>query len=164
MRASQLKHQQLTPQLVALQADGKLGVENIKAVFTILITFLVDLFEVFTKGNWMQLANTIFNILRFGNIVVVAKDAWAEFQDTSAEESREIVEHIKAELDLENDELESTIEAAISLIPEIYDLAMEVLAIGGTALDIWKRAKDVFGPGGKVARLMKSEEVAAAVS
>lgn len=162
MRASNLKHQQLAPMPVAFQADGSLGVINVKVVLTILITFLVDLFQVFRKGNWMQLVNTIFNLIRFGNIVVIAKDAFAEFKDIDATESREVVNHIKAELDLDNDEVEAAIESAIELIPEVYDLALEVLAIGGTALDIWNRAKTVFGKEGKVAKLLQAQEAKAA--
>lgn len=114
----------LRPAVVSLKADGTLGVDNIKAVLTVVVTFVVDVYNAIKTNNYFALLTILPNLLRFGNIIDLAKTAWAEVLDTDLEESNDVVAHFAETLNLTDDEAEEIIEYAVSLIPRVYEFIL----------------------------------------
>jgi len=142
------------PAVVQPTADG-LGIDNLKIIFTVVITFLVDLVNVFRGGSWLTLLQTLFSLVRYGNIIVVAQVAWTEFKDLDSQEVKALNAHFAAEFDLEDDAAEALIEEAVAIVPEIYDFALEVIGLGERGVALWEKAKSVFAKDGDLARLDK---------
>lgn len=114
----------LKPAIIQVRADGTLGVDNIKAVLTVVVTFVVDVIKAVKANNYFALLTILPNLLRFGNIVDLAKLAWDEVLDTDLEESNDIVAHFAETLDLDDDQAEEIIEYAVSLIPRVYEFVI----------------------------------------
>ena len=126
------------------QNDGQIGIENVKTILTIVIAFFTDLITAIKSKNYFLLLNIVGQLLKYGNIVFIAQEAWKEIKDTSQAESAVIVNHIKSELDLENDNLEAQIESAIEVIPEIYQLVLDVLGLAGRGQELYNRLRVLF--------------------
>jgi hypothetical protein len=148
MSTFKLKHENLPAFTVAKTDSQKLGVDNIKIILTVAIAFFTDLITAIRKRNYLLLINIVANLLKYGNIVVIAQDAWEEFKDTSQPESAEIIMHIQTELDLENEDLEDKIEKALAVIPEVYDLVLSTLNLAARGKDIYDRVVALFGKKG----------------
>ena len=153
MKAVTMKHKQLAPLRVIYKSDGSLGIDNVKEIMTIVVTFFVDLIAVLKDRNWFRLFDVILNLLKFGNIVTLAKEAWDEFKDMSPDESRAVVDHFKEIFDIENDHLEALIEHAFEVIPRIYDLVLDAWGIGVRGIEIFNELKDIFVKDEKVQEL-----------
>lgn len=147
-----VKSRALKPSVIIAQQDGSLGVDNVKNILSVVVTFFLDVIDVIQTRNYVRLLEIVFNLVRFGNIIDVAKSAWLELQEMSLEESKAVVEHVKVVVDLDNDELEKKIEDAIDIIPRIYELALKVLGIGAEAIDVWKELKAIFSDEGELAQ------------
>lgn len=160
IQSKKLRHKELSPlTVVHLQADGTLGIDNIKTVLTVLVTFLVDLLTIIKSGNWLRLVEVLFGIIRYGNIVAIAQAAWEEFKDVSQPESEQLVAHFAETFDLENDVTEQAIEQALSTIPRIYALVIRAWDIVAEARELFQEIKDIFNGEGQLAEL--SRKVAA---
>jgi hypothetical protein len=153
MGALKLEHEKLPGFKIVQLNDGELGVENVKIIFTIAIAFFTDLITAIRNKNYFLLLNIVANLLKYGNIVVIAQTAWKEFKDTSQPESEQIVAHIKAEFDLEDDDLEKKIETALTIVPEIYDLVLDALGLFGRGKDLYDRIVALFGEKGTLKEL-----------
>ena len=136
-----------------LASTQNLGIDNIKIVLTILLTFLSDILNVFKTGNWLQLGQTLIGLLQYGNIVMIAQQALEEFKDLTQSEAEELSAHFAAEFDLPNDEVEAKIEEAVAVIPEVYDLVLEGLDIFSRGNAIVVRMRTLFGKAGKLEEL-----------
>lgn len=147
-----VRFKSLKPSVVVAQNDGSLGVDNIKNILTVVVTFFLDVIDVVKTRNYVRLLEIVWNLVRFGNILDVAKQAWEESKELSLEESKAIVGHLKEVFDLENDSVEERIEAAIDVIPRIYELALKVVGVGSEAVDIWKELKAIFSVEGEIAQ------------
>lgn len=147
-----VRFKSLKPSVVVAQNDGSLGVDNIKNILTVVVTFFLDVIDVVKTRNYVRLLEIVWNLVRFGNILDVAKQAWEETKELSLEESKAIVGHLKEVFDLEDDSIEERIEAAIDVIPKIYELALKVIGIGSEAVDIWKELKAIFSVEGEIAQ------------
>ena len=147
-----VRFKSLKPSVVVAQNDGSLGVDNIKNILTVVVTFFLDVIDVVKTRNYVRLLEIVWNLVRFGNILDVAKQAWEETKNLSLEESKAIVGHLKEVFDLEDDSIEERIEAAIDVIPKIYELALKVIGIGSEAVDIWKELKAIFSVEGEIAQ------------
>ena len=140
-----------TPRELASNQD--LGIDNVKIVLTILLTFLTDILEVFRSGNWLRLGQTLIGLLQYGNIVMIAQQALEEFKDLDQAETQELSDHFAAEFDLPNDEVEAKIEQAVAVIPEVYELVLDGLDIFSRGNAIVVRMRDLFGKAGKLESL-----------
>ena len=129
---------------VRIQADGKLGIENLKMILEFLVTFLVGLTQAIKDRAYTQIAALIFTLLRYGNIVALAKMAWDEFKDLSAEESALVSAHFAKVFDLRDDELEAKIEQAVAIIPVAYDIVNDTLDLVSRGQGIWAQLVDIF--------------------
>lgn len=146
-----MKVKALKPAIVVAQQDGTLGIDNVKNILTIVVTFFVDVVDVIKTKNYIQLLQIVWNLVRFGNIIDVAKLAWEELQEMSLEETKAVTDHIKAVLELPDEETEDKIEQAVDIIPRVYELALKVLGIGGEALQVWNEVKAIFSSNGELA-------------
>lgn len=139
-----------TPQELATQ---NLGIDNMKIVLTILLTFFTDILEVFRSGNWLRLGQTLIGLLQYGNIVMIAQQAMEEFKDLDQAETQELSDHFAAEFDLPNDEVEAKIEQAVAVIPEVYELVLDGLDIFSRGNQIVVRVRELFGKAGRLEAL-----------
>lgn len=158
----ELRHKQLRPLKVVYISNNELGIDNAKAVLTVAITFLVDLLAVIKTKNYLRIAEILFGLIRFGNIIDIAKDAWKEIKDLSQAESQELYNHFAQELDLENDVAEELIERAVSTIPRIYQLALDALDVVAGARDIFSELRVIFGGNGELEELAEKVSYQAA--
>lgn len=157
----QLRHKQLSPLKVVYKSNGTLGIENLKIILTVVITFLVDVLTIIRTGNWVRLVEVVFGLIRYGNIVAIAREAWNELQDVSQEESQQLVDHFAEAFDLENDTVEMLIEEALNTIPRIYQLALDALGLAGTGREIYMELRAIFGGEGKLTELSNRLNAAA---
>ncbi|MEM9835158.1 MAG: hypothetical protein AAF828_01570 [Bacteroidota bacterium] len=128
----------------SFNSDGKLGVENVKIVLTIVVTFLVDLILSLRDRNYTRIITTLFNLLRYGNIIDLAKLAWQEFKDIDELESQELSDHFAETLDLPNDETEALIEYAVQLVPTYYGIIADGIDVANRAIDTFQEARRRF--------------------
>jgi superfamily I DNA and RNA helicase len=133
-----------------LASTQNLGIDNIKIVLTILLTFLSDILNVFKTGNWLQLGQTLIGLLQYGNIVMIAQQALEEFKDLDQQESAELSRHFAQEFDLQDDEVEAKIEQAVAVIPEAYELVLDGLDIFARGNELVTRVRSLFGKAGKL--------------
>lgn len=146
MRVIPLKSLQLKPQLLGpTNANGDLGVANIKLIITVLVTFLTDLVTVIRDRDYLLLFRIIPALIAQGNIIAQAGLAWLEIKDTSLEESNDIHLHFTQVLDLKDDETEKLIEDAFGLVPEVYLLATNALTVVSDAKALFDKARSIFG-------------------
>lgn len=144
-----MKFQSLpTPRELASTQD--LGIDNIKIILTILLTFLSDILNAFKTGNWLKLGQTLIGLLQYGNIVMIAQQALEEFKDLDQQESAEISRHFAQEFDLQDDEVEAKIEQAVAVIPEAYELVLDGLDIFARGNELVTRVRSLFGKAGKL--------------
>ena len=113
------------PKVVRLNSEGQLGVENIKSVITVVVTFLVDLILSINDRKYSRIIATLFGMLQYGDLIALAKLAWAEVKDTDLVESNDVVAHFAKELDLPDDKAEAVIEYAVGLVPQIYEIFLD---------------------------------------
>ena len=133
-----------------LASTQNLGIDNIKIVLTILLTFLSDILNVFKTGNWLQLGQTLIGLLQYGNIVMIAQQALEEFKDLDQQESAELSRHFAQEFDLQDDEVEAKIEQAVAVIPEAYELVLDGLDLFARGNELVTRVRSLFGKAGKL--------------
>ncbi|MFQ5561202.1 MAG: hypothetical protein ACE5FU_11550 [Nitrospinota bacterium] len=98
----------------------RLGIENIKKIFTALITIGMNLKNLIADFSLWELGQFAFELMKMRGLISVAKEALKEFGDLSHEESEALAVHFTDEFDIPNDELEENIELLIELIPASY--------------------------------------------
>lgn len=135
----------LKPQLVTLNADGNLGIDSIKTVLTVVVTFAVDIIAALKDRNYFALISLLPRLLAQGNIIALAKMAWTEIKDTSLEESNDIHKHFTEVLDLKDDEAEELIEYAFGLVPRVYQFAVDALTFTGDIQAFYQEVRERFG-------------------
>lgn len=133
-----------------LASTQYLGIDNIKIILTILLTFLSDILNAFKTGNWLKLGQTLIGLLQYGNIVMIAQQALEEFKDLDQQESAELSRHFAKEFDLQDDEVEEKIELAVAVIPEAYELVLDGLDIFARGNELVTRVRSLFGKAGKL--------------
>lgn len=143
-KAIQLNSANLPVKLVVQQEGGRLGIENVKLIVTVVTTFFVDLIQILKNKDYLNLINLIFNVIKQGNIIALAKMAWEEIKDASLEETNDIHLHFAQVLDLDNEKTEQLIERAFHLIPEVYEIALKGVALFGEVKGLFGNIKDIF--------------------
>jgi hypothetical protein len=138
------------PRAIERQSGGSLGVDNIKTVITVIVTFFVDLILSINDRKFSRIIATLFGMLQYGNLIVLGKEAWNEVKDTDLVESNDLVAHFAAEFDIKDDETERIIEYAVGLIPRIYELVLDSTSVVNRAIALYEEAraefsKDAFG-------------------
>lgn len=145
--------------LVARQADGSLGVENIKTIISTVVPLAVDFTAAIASKNWFSLAALIPRLLAQAGIIAVAEEAWKEIKDTTYEESNDIHLTFTEVLDLENDETEATIEYAFGLIPRVYGHVINAMAMFADLKLFFEEIKDFFGKDAETKATKKTEAI-----
>jgi hypothetical protein len=159
MRIIPFHSNRLTPKLVTLQTDGTLGIENIKTVITVVVTFAVDIIAALKDRNYFALLSLLPRLLAQGNIIAIAGIAWKELKDTTFIESNDVHLHFVETLDLENDETEELIEYSFGLVPRIYGFAIDALTFTANVRGFYEEVKDKFGGGTKTVKLAEKAKV-----
>ena len=129
---------------IQLQQDGKLGIENVKMILTVVVTFFTEMILALRDRNYGQIAAIVFNLLRLGNIIQMAQMAWKEFRDMDEQEAFLVSDHFKQVFDIPNDELEAQIERAVAVVPAVYDLVGDALELLGKGKDLWAQIRSIF--------------------
>lgn len=140
----QLNYHRLPVRLIVAQDDGRLGIENAKIIVTVVTTFFVDLSRIIKTRDYINLVSLLFNLIKQGNIIAVAKTAWEEIKDASLTETNDLHLHFAEVLDLDNDKTEQLIERAFALIPKAYELALKGLSLYGDVKGFVAEVGDVF--------------------
>ncbi|MEO1413485.1 MAG: hypothetical protein AAFW73_26640 [Bacteroidota bacterium] len=105
---------------IALVPRGKLGVTNIKKSFGFLLNIAGKSFDLAANFSWGEAVDLGFTLAGAQGMRPVFKAALAEFKDLDEAESREVTAFVEERFDIENNNLEATIEDGIELLPEIY--------------------------------------------
>ncbi|MEO0626373.1 MAG: hypothetical protein AAFY91_05260 [Bacteroidota bacterium] len=139
-------HTRLTaPRAINLREDGTLGIENSKLVITILVTFFTDLLRAIKTGNIGAILSTLLSLISYGNLISLAETAWNEIKDTSLDEAEELRLHFNQTLELENEETERMIEFAVSIVPQVYSIAIDALSTFNRVQALIADIRQTFG-------------------
>lgn len=138
------KSKLLKPTVIVPKVSGELGIENLKTVTTVVVTFTVDIIEIIKTKNYLRLFEVVLNLIRFGNIIEVAKQAWPEILNLSGQESKQWNEHFQIVLDLEDDATEALIEQGFSFIPRVYQLVQNGIGVVAGARELYAEIVDLF--------------------
>lgn len=143
------------PRILAItrDSDGKLGIENAKLILTAVITTSVDLIQAIKNRDWLKLVTIFLALMRYGNLVGLAQEAWAELRDTSPTEAEALARHFQQTFDIPDDALESRIEEAVLLVPKAYDLITDSLELVSRTTDLWAQLRDIFNAAADAAQL-----------
>lgn len=141
----------MQPKAMLPEKNNKLGIEKTKTILTISVGFFLDVIEVIKSKNYFRLAEVLFRLMQFGNIVSIAQQAWAEAKEYSLEETKAIIAHVKQELELENKKTEETIERAIEVIPRVYELVLKGTSLFADVQDVYNEIRAIFSSKGELA-------------
>jgi hypothetical protein len=154
MSKTNLRYRELTPFIVtAPNADGQLGIENLKLILTVVVTFSVDLVTIIKERRIGDILQVLLALLSFGNIIAIARLAWQEFLDLSQPETAEISAHFAEVFDIPNDEVEAKVEQGVSIVPRVYELIIESTGIVGRVQSLYQEVRSLFGRGGELEEL-----------
>lgn len=140
-----LKSAKLPYKVLVAQQGGELGIDNVKLIVTVLVTFFVDLVNIIKNKEYINLITLLFNIIKQGNIIASAKQAWEEIKDASLQETNDIHLHFTEVLDLDDDRAEQLIERAFGIIPKVYELALRVVGFISDGRALLDEVKSIFG-------------------
>jgi len=102
-----------------------IGIENIKKAVSLVLTVGEDVAKGLADNDKLDLSEYIgIGIDLVGGVPGVVKnfkDIKAEFSDLTAEEKNELIEFVKADFDIPQEEIEAKIEKAIDLINAVAE-------------------------------------------
>jgi hypothetical protein len=102
-----------------------IGIENIKKAVSLVLTVGEDVAKGLADNGKLDLSEYIgIGIDLVGGVPGVVKnfkDIKAEFADLTAEEKNELIEFVKADFDIPQEEIEAKIEKAIDLINAVAE-------------------------------------------
>jgi len=99
----------------------KLGIENLKILFTGILNFATSVGETLKDGA--QFEDLFVLIKQWPNLNIIIAQApvgWAELKDLDPLESQELAEYISIQFDIPNDQVEQKIETGIRLASKWY--------------------------------------------
>jgi len=113
--------------VVITSKNGKLGVENIKRLFSILLSIYAQVKSLIQKFDVAKLIELGIEVIKYKDDLDIFKIAWDEIKDLEIDdgELREITEHLEIEakrLKLSNENVLVTVKEAIALIGDIFEL------------------------------------------
>ena len=98
--------------------EGKYGIEILKKDFTVIakVSGTVDLALADGEVDLMEGINIAKDSLGFFGVIRNIKEAKNEVKDLTKNERNAIVEHFKAEFDLQNDVAEMVVESVVEIV------------------------------------------------
>ncbi len=128
--------------ITKLNKSEKLGIENIKKMFLIILTISASIVKLSKKFNYRILIELGLEIVSYGNIVDVFKESLKEFRDLDPQEAKQVALDAKRKFDIEDDELEARIEKGIDIIEEGFQIIPQAIKWGLEGYDwatSWKK-------------------------
>ena len=124
--------------IIQFQPNGKLGTDNIKTIFVVLLTIVAKIRALVKNFSTQGLVALAFDLLQYGNILSVARLAFDEFRSLNAVKAKEVKEAIKSEFDIPDDAFEATLEEALDLVADTYVWLMDGAGIGRRWVDYYE--------------------------
>ena len=115
-----------------------LGVATLKQVATDAVNVAHELIDAAKDG--VQLTDTVVIFSNLGTIQNVAKNAkqaLAELKDLTPAETADVVEHVIANTDLDDDGTEAKIKASLRLVSRAHRLVNDAIDLVGDAKDLF---------------------------
>lgn len=104
------------------------GIDKLKNALKVIINF-GESFEAKLddgKVSWVEGFGLIKDLKDFPQVIKDYKEIWQEIQDLDAVEKSELLEFVQAELDLQNDRVESLIEKCLAFAASANELVTEI--------------------------------------
>jgi hypothetical protein len=121
-----------------LQVDTDLGVDNIKAAFEIILEIGEDFVGLAQNFSIQAAVPIAFKLARIQTYIEIFKGALEEFRvGISTDEAAEIASDLKINFDIENNNLEETIERIIDLMPSTYVYLYDTVTNGISLYGGW---------------------------
>ena len=117
-------------QVVQLQFQT-LGYSNVVKIFVVILTLFAKARALFKNFSYQALLGIGFEILQYGDILKLGRQAIDEFKTFNPEKAKQARTEIKEQFDIEDDKLEAQLEDALDLIVETYDLFMRTISLAG---------------------------------
>lgn len=135
-----MRNVSLNPDTLQIEAKS-LGVANIILLLSLILDIRVKLVDLFKKFSLARLLDVGMEILRYGNVLTLANQAWAEFKDLKPEETAQVVAGLKEKFDLPDDqeEIERRIEEGLELLPEGHALVVQNIQYGSKVVAFWSQ-------------------------
>lgn len=108
----------------------KMGIDNVKKLFTIVLKFVNAGDKMGHKNNWgdrMSLLFGFFPIL-MGLSSIKWNEIGPEFKDIDQAEQLELITLTKETFDLVDDELEEVVETALEMVNEIIGMVLKTIS------------------------------------
>lgn len=121
--------------ILTTSKNGELGTENIKTLFTILLSLYAQLKKLIEKFDLLSVVNFATELLKYRDDIGIFKQAWAEFKDLKIEDGE--VNEISLHLEQEGKRLGLFSENFILIIKDTLDLVVDVF-------DLWTDAKGAY--------------------
>jgi hypothetical protein len=107
--------------------DGKIGVENIKRLFAILLEFYSIIKGLIKEFKFLNLLQLVTELIKYKDDIDIFKTAWKEFEDLSVAEgeANEITDFLLEEAkkyENLNQNIVLAVKESLGFISEVYDL------------------------------------------
>lgn len=124
--------------LVIANKKGELGIDNLKKLFTILITIYAKIKGLIKKFELMAVIELMLEVLKYKDDLKIFEVAWAEIKDLDTQdgELKAIVKHLE-------------IEAIRLGLPDsdVLSIVSETLLFLTEVLELWKHGVSVYEKG-----------------
>jgi len=104
------------------------GIENIKKSLLVVINFAESLENKLEDGklSWPERFGLIKDLKDLPEIIANYKELVEEIRNLDEVEKSQLLEFVRAELDLENDRVETAIEAVLSFLQSLSELKSSI--------------------------------------
>lgn len=124
--------------MVLVGAEGKLGVDNIKRLFSILLSIYSQVKQIIKDFSFGAVLNLGMEIIKYKDDLDIFKQAWNEVKDLEVDDGElaEITAHLSKEaerLGMKNVNVLMAVNEALNFIGDVFDL--------------WEHGKEVYEKG-----------------
>ena len=117
-------------QKTVLVIQGAMGTDNIAKTFVVVLTLFAKIKQLITSFSFAKLVDIGLEVMKYGNIIAVARQAFEEFKEFNPQKAKQVKDQVKADFDIQDDQLEGDLEQAIDLLEESYSLGFDIITIG----------------------------------
>lgn len=119
----------------------KMGIENFKAVFLVVLAMINIGDKMGHKNNWAERMSVLFGLIP--TLMTLGTINWSEvfpeFKDIDADERLILVDLTKENLDLEDDNIENAVEKAISMTNRLVGMVVEIIDFVKSIRSLFKK-------------------------
>jgi hypothetical protein len=121
--------------------SNKMGIENLKALLTVIVSFIVVGDKMGHESNWNARLSHLFGLIP--QLTGLSGIVWSqiddEIKDLDLAEKEVLLTTFKEKFDIIDDKLEAMIEEALSLATEIGVFVKKVIAFVDKTKDFFKK-------------------------